>query len=162
VSVAAPVVAAILAARDEAGRVLLVRQKSGPFADEWVLPGGRVEAGERIDQAMRREVREETGLAVVDARPIERYEVRSTGAEEFRLHVHLFRGVVAGDLRPEEGSAAAWTNLAAIDLHPVLAQELVDAGLLRLDPREITERLRARGVRMTALGLAVDEASDAR
>jgi 8-oxo-dGTP diphosphatase len=47
-----------------AGRLLLIRRRNEPGAGLWSLPGGRVEAGETDEQAVVREVAEETGLRV--------------------------------------------------------------------------------------------------
>jgi 8-oxo-dGTP diphosphatase len=46
------------------GRLLMIRRSKDPGAGLWSLPGGRVEHGEYLADALRREVAEETGLTV--------------------------------------------------------------------------------------------------
>jgi ADP-ribose pyrophosphatase YjhB (NUDIX family) len=57
-------IVAVGAAVVQGGRVLFVRQTYPPFAGEWVVPAGHPEPGETVDQAIRRELREEAGLEV--------------------------------------------------------------------------------------------------
>ncbi|MDD5251382.1 MAG: NUDIX hydrolase [Patescibacteria group bacterium] len=46
------------------GKILLIKRAAKPYKDFWALPGGYVEQNETVEDAVRREVTEETGLAV--------------------------------------------------------------------------------------------------
>lgn len=56
-----PRVCALVAGFDGEGRILLGRKREGPMAGKWVIPGGKVEWGERLHDAARREFSEESG-----------------------------------------------------------------------------------------------------
>ena len=58
----------------ERGRVLLVKRASEPLKGEWSIPGGLVELGEKLVDAVRREVSEETGLAVEPGEVLELFD----------------------------------------------------------------------------------------
>lgn len=60
-----PLVACVGAlVRDAAGRLLLIQRGHDPHRGRWTLPGGRIEPGEAPEEAVVREVIEETGLDV--------------------------------------------------------------------------------------------------
>jgi ADP-ribose pyrophosphatase YjhB (NUDIX family) len=56
------------------GCVLLIERGRPPQQGYWSLPGGVVEVGERLEEALRREVREETGLLVRPVTVVEIFE----------------------------------------------------------------------------------------
>lgn len=58
----------------DGGRVLLVERGNPPSAGWWSLPGGVLELGETLEEAVRREVLEETGLIVEPAGVVEVFE----------------------------------------------------------------------------------------
>ena len=53
------------------GKILLEKRKNSPGKGKWSIPGGLVELGESIEQAVIREVKEETGLDVVEPRLVD-------------------------------------------------------------------------------------------
>ncbi|WP_456367771.1 NUDIX domain-containing protein [Thermococcus sp.] len=63
--------------------VVLIRRKNEPFRDHYALPGGFVEYGETVEEALIREAREETGLNV---RPIKLVGVYSRPDRDPRGH----------------------------------------------------------------------------
>ena len=126
--------------RDDRGRVLLVRQRGGPFKGAWLLPGGGLEPGESFDAALRREVREETGLDVLPSHQIARYDVR---VADFHGDVMLCGGSVSGSLRMgDDGEPVEWAHVDEGTAHPVLLRELRDAGLIEM-PDDRIEALAA-------------------
>lgn len=50
---------------DEQRRLFLI-QSSGKFGSQWIIPGGKIQRGERAVDALKREFREETGLVIDD------------------------------------------------------------------------------------------------
>ena len=56
----------------EEGKILLVERGKEPLKGYWSIPGGIVETGERLEEAIRREVAEETGL---DVEPYSMFEI---------------------------------------------------------------------------------------
>ena len=127
--------------------MLLVRQLSGPYAGAWLLPGGGVDDGESLEDALRREMREETGCELDELRHVAAYEVDER-TQDFRALVHLFRARATGEPRPENGSAVRWSPPGDTGFHPALRRELVDAALRVEDENALAQALAATNVTM--------------
>jgi 8-oxo-dGTP diphosphatase len=100
------------------GGVLLVRRKYDPFRGAWALPGGFVEYGETVEQAVVREVREETGIA---ARIVRLAGVYSEPDRDPRGHTVSVVFLLAGDGEPHGASDAADARFFPLDDLPDLA-----------------------------------------
>jgi 8-oxo-dGTP diphosphatase len=69
-------------------RVLLIRRGGPPLEGEWSIPGGMLELGESLREGVRRELEEETGLAVSVHELIEAFD-RVTTDEEGKWRYHF-------------------------------------------------------------------------
>ena len=85
------------------GRILMAQRGKQPMKGAWSLPGGALEIGEPLDAAVRREVREETGLAVKPVKVFEIFEriiCDSRGTPEYHyVLIDYICRVTGGDLR---------------------------------------------------------------
>jgi len=96
---ARPILSVAAVVVDDGGRVALVRRAKAPDAGEWSIPGGAVAIGESLDAALRREVREETGLEIAVGPFLEIYERverDDAGAVRFHFVVIDYRCTVTG------------------------------------------------------------------
>jgi mutator protein MutT len=115
------------------GRVLLIRRGKEPLRGRWLVPGGTVELGETLEEAVVREIREETALEVA---PLEVLTVFDRiDREEGRV---LYHYVIVDYLceylsgEPQAGSDAeavalvALEDLPAYDLPPKALEVVLD------------------------------------
>lgn len=103
------------------GRLLLVRRGNEPLRGRWVVPGGRVEWGERLEEAVVREVREETGILV---RPREVLLVLDrldgTPVTSHWVIIDYWCDDLGGTLSPgSDATDAAWVSAAELDAYDV-------------------------------------------
>ncbi len=115
-----PCVGAVV--RDDQGRLLLVQRANEPGRGLWSIPGGRVEPGESAQDAVVREVAEETGLAVVVTGLAGVVERAAPGGGVYVIEDHVARLAVGVDpaslLAGDDASAAAWVPVAELDRLP--------------------------------------------
>lgn len=118
------------------GRLLLVRRGRGVAVGRWSLPGGRVEPGETLAAAVRRELREETGLDVVVGALCGIAERISERAHYVILD---FWATVAGPAIATAGDDAV--DVAWVDLNDLAALDLVDGLWAFLDDHAVLDRM---------------------
>lgn len=119
------------------GRVLLVRRGTEPARGQWSIPGGLVELGESLKEAIIREVCEETGLIVEPVELIELLDHIYREDNRVRYHYviadYLCR-VTGGELCAGSDAAetrwaehAEWNSHSALALDPITAR-VIEAG----------------------------------
>ncbi|MGD8473496.1 MAG: NUDIX hydrolase [Anaerolineae bacterium] len=101
-------------------RILLIRRDLEPARGRWTFPGGAVELGESLEEAVRREAFEETGLRVAVgevATVIDRVERDGDGHVRYHyVIVDYFARAVGGTLQPaSDVSDARWVGLEELD-----------------------------------------------
>lgn len=110
-------VVSVGAAIVDRGRVLLVQRAQAPLQGAWSLPGGRVDLGETLVEAVAREVREETGLDVLVGPVLEvldRIERAADGQVRYHYVIIDYGCRVAGG-RLASGSDARDVRWARLD-----------------------------------------------
>jgi 8-oxo-dGTP diphosphatase len=113
------------------GAVLVGQRLAGkPYAGWWEFPGGKLEAGESVAEALARELHEEIGLEQVVSTP---WVVRGHAYPHATVRL-FFRRVRSwrGEPRSREGQALVWCRPDAIRVAPLLPAALAPIGWLRL------------------------------
>jgi len=119
-----PCVGAVI--KDDRGRLLLIKRGHAPGAGLWSLPGGRIEPGETDAEALAREIREETGLAIEAGHLLG--SVRRSSDHGDVLDIRDYAAtIIGGALRAGDDAAdARWVDSAGLGSLPI-TDGLVDA-----------------------------------
>ncbi len=113
-----PVDVAVGVLIDGQGRFLMTSRPTGKvYADHWEFPGGKLESGETVAQALRRELNEELGIDIGEAHP---WQVEMVDYPHALVRLHFCKVYEwAGEFEMREGQAMAWEQLP-VQVRPVL------------------------------------------
>ncbi len=113
-----PVDVAVGVLIDAAGRFLLTSRPEGKvYAGCWEFPGGKLEAGETVEQALRRELHEELGITIGPALP---WQVELVDYPHARVRLHFCKvRAWEGEFEMRERQHMAWQTLP-VQVSPVL------------------------------------------
>jgi 8-oxo-dGTP diphosphatase len=111
------------------GRALLVKRGRAPAKGAWVIPGGGVELGERVEDAVVREVLEECGIAVAPgtlACVVNRIDHDAAGRVRFQyVIVDYFATYLSGEVKAGSDAAEArWAPLGELPDYGLSAESL--------------------------------------
>lgn len=113
-----PVDVAVGVLIDGEGRFLLTSRPTGKvYPGYWEFPGGKLEAGETVEQALRRELHEELGITIGRAHP---WHIETVDYAHARVRLHFCKvHEWSGSFEMRERQQMAWQNLP-VEVAPVL------------------------------------------
>ena len=113
-----PVDVAVGVLIDPDGRFLLTSRPEGKvYAGYWEFPGGKLEAGETVEAALRRELIEELGITIG---PVQPWRVEIVDYEHARVRLHFCKVFSwSGEFEMREHQQMAWNQLP-VQVRPVL------------------------------------------
>ena len=100
------------------GQFLLTSRPVGKvYEGYWEFPGGKLESGESVEQALRRELQEEIGITIADVHP---WKITMVDYPHALVRLHFCKVYEwAGELQMRECQSFAWQSLP-VQVEPVL------------------------------------------
>ncbi len=86
----------------------MVQRANPPEAGHWTLPGGRVEAGESLEQAAAREVKEETGVIVRIVRELGQLDLPDGDGTTYEIHDFLAEYMSGDAIAGDDAANVGW------------------------------------------------------
>jgi len=86
--------------KDSSGRILLMKRSKNNkfFVNRWQLPGGKVDFGENVQKAIKREIKEETGLTTSELKLEKIYSVNKPYGLKGRFALLIYSAEAKGKL----------------------------------------------------------------
>ena len=114
----------------DGGRILATQRGYGEFKDKWEFPGGKMEAGESREEALRREIREELDTEINIGKLLCTVEYDYPA---FHLTMHCYLcSVVSGTLVLKEHESARWLPAEALESVDWLPADLQILPIIRV------------------------------
>lgn len=135
--------------------VLFIKQRKGPYAGSWLLPGGSIEMNETCIEAVKREVYEETGIKIKNPQFVNINEMFGEW-EQGNYHILMF---CFKDFSDDEIPAGfigdnvddiKWLNPYEMEIHPTDKLILREAGFASFSDEDIEQSLKADKIIMNS------------
>lgn len=108
--------------------LLFLKRNNEPALGQWWFPGGRIRKGEPLEEALSREIKEETGLAISDFKLINVYSRVFPQRHDITI-VYLCKYKEGEIMLNDEHSECAFFNCVPNGLHPFLLEVIRDCKL---------------------------------
>lgn len=100
---------------NDRGEVLLQHKRRGFGAGKWNGPGGKLAPGETIEQSVKREIKEETGLAIDNFKKMAELEFFFENKEDWHTITHVYlTNFFSGELKASDEGELKWFKLVEI------------------------------------------------
>ena len=126
--------AAVFRQKDGKTEILLIRRDRPPFEGHWALPGGFVDMDETLEEAVARELEEETNITGVDLKQLHAFSALDRDPRGRTISV-VFWGILNDRQQAKAGDDARETGWFDINNLPELAfdhRDVVDMAIRKL------------------------------